>query len=220
MAGGCRGGSCGAGGAPGPGGRQADYRRILRMALLVNAIMFAIELAASLHTGSMALRADALNGLTAAANYGVSLWVLGRTLEWRARAAIAKGLLLVGMTLWVAGSIAWNAHAGTVPDAPLMSLVALLALAVNLSTAALLFANRRGGASLRAVWLCTRNEAMANLAVMMAAAGVWTMGQGWPDILVAAVIATLSLSAGWSVLRQGVAELRAYHESPVGHGAG
>lgn len=209
MAGDCCGGSCGMSG-PG-GGRQADYRRVLRMALLINAIMFVIELTASIDADSMALRADALDFLADAANYGVSLWVLGKALEWRARAAVLKGLSLGAMGLWVVGSTAWNAYVGTVPDAPVMSLVGLLALAANVSVAALLFASRRGDANMRSVWLCSRNDALANIAVMMAAAGVWTMGQGWPDILVAAVIASLSLSAAWSILRQAMAELRAYH---------
>ncbi|MBP2311965.1 cation transporter [Azospirillum soli] len=202
-------------GGKGGGGRQADYRRILRMALLINAIMFVIELTASIDADSMALRADALDFLADAANYGVSLWVLGKALEWRARAALLKGLSLGAMGLWVVGSTAWNAYAGTVPDAPVMSLVGLLALAANVSVAALLFASRRGDANMRSVWLCSRNDAMANIAVIMAAGGVWAMGQGWPDILVAAVIASLSLSAAWSILRQAMGELRAYHGEPA-----
>lgn len=215
MAGGCCGGGCGTGGGGaghGPGGaRQADYRRILRMALFINAVMFVIELAASLDAQSMALRADALDFLADAANYGVSLWVLGKAMEWRSRAALVKGLSLGAMGLWVVGSTAWNAYAGTVPDAPVMSLVGLLALAANVSVAALLFASRRGDANMRSVWLCSRNDAVANVAVMVAAGGVWTIGQGWPDILVAAVIASLALSASWTILRQAVGELRAYH---------
>lgn len=214
MAGNCCGGGCGVGGKGG-GSRQADYRQILRMAMLINAIMFVIELTAGIKADSMALRADALNFLAHAASYGVSLWVLGKALEWRARAALVQGLALGAMGLWVAGTTAWNAYAGTVPDAPVMSLVGLLALAANLSVAALLFASRRGGATLRAVWLCSRNDAMGNIAVIVAAAGVWTMGQGWPDILVAAVIAGLSLSASWLILRQAVGELRAYHGEPA-----
>nr|WP_246499356.1 cation transporter [Azospirillum soli] len=185
------------------------------MALLINAIMFVIELTASIDADSMALRADALDFLADAANYGVSLWVLGKALEWRARAALLKGLSLGAMGLWVVGSTAWNAYAGTVPDAPVMSLVGLLALAANVSVAALLFASRRGDANMRSVWLCSRNDAMANIAVIMAAGGVWAMGQGWPDILVAAVIASLSLSAAWSILRQAMGELRAYHGEPA-----
>lgn len=223
MAGNCCGGSCSSGGgAGGPGfGRQADYRRILRMALLINAVMFVIEMAASFDAESMALRADALDFLADAANYGVSLWVLGKALEWRSWAAAVKGLSLGAMGLWVVGSAAWNAYAGTIPDAPVMSLVGLLALGANLSVAALLFASRRGDANMRSVWLCSRNDALANIAVMMAAAGVWTVRDGWPDILVAAVIASLALSAAWSILRQAFTELRAYHgsASAVGKGA-
>ncbi|WP_448207382.1 cation transporter [Azospirillum sp. sgz302134] len=185
------------------------------MALLINAIMFVIELVASIDAQSMALRADALDFLADAANYGVSLWVLGKAMEYRSWAAVAKGLSLGGMGLWVVGSTAWNAYAGTVPDAPVMSLVGLLALAANVSVAALLFASRRGDANMRSVWLCSRNDALANIAVMMAAAGVWTVRDGWPDVLVAAVIASISLSAAWSILRQAFGELRAYHEPPA-----
>ncbi|MBP2292140.1 cation transporter [Azospirillum rugosum] len=219
MAGNCCGGSCGGGGG-GPGiGRQADYRRVLRMALLINAVMFVIELVASLDAESMALRADALDFLADAANYGVSLWVLGKALEWRSWAAVVKGLSLGAMGLWVVGSTAWNAYAGTLPDAPVMGLVGLLALGANLSVAALLFASRRGDANMRSVWLCSRNDAMANVAVMLAGAGVWTMREGWPDILVAAVIAGLALSAALSILRQAFSELRAYHDSAAGASA-
>ncbi|WP_211107131.1 cation transporter [Azospirillum thermophilum] len=198
-----------------PRGGQADYRRILRLALVVNALMFAIEMVASIEAQSMALRADALDFLADAANYGVSLWVLGKALEWRSRAAIVKGLSLGAMGLWVLGSTAWNALAGTVPDAPVMSLVGLLALAANISVAALLFAGRRGDANMRSVWLCSRNDALANISVMVAAAGVWNLGEGWPDLLVGTVIACLALGAAWSILRQATAELRAYHATPA-----
>lgn len=223
--GGCCGGSCGvdggAGGGTGgrPGGGQADYRRILRTALLINALMFVVELAASFEAGSMALRADALDFLADAANYGISLFVLGMAMEWRSYAAVVKGLSLGGMGLWVIGSALWNAAAGVVPDAPVMSLVGLLALAANVSVAALLFASRRGDANMRSVWLCSRNDALANIAVMVAAAGVWSTETGWPDIVVAAGIAGLALSAAWSILRQAGAELRALHGEPTGHGA-
>ncbi|WP_051341054.1 cation transporter [Azospirillum halopraeferens] len=205
---GCCGGSCGTGA---PGDRQADFRRILRAALVINALMFAVETAAGIAADSMALRADALNFLANAATHGVSLWVLGRALEWRSRAVLAKGLLLGAMGLWVIGSAAWNAAAGTVPDAPVMSLVGLLALGVNLSLAAMLFAGRRGGATLRSVWLCARNDAMASIAVMAAAAGVWSTATGWPDTIVAGGIAALCLSAAWSTIRQARAGMRALY---------
>lgn len=212
---GCCGGSCGTGGSGGPVDRQADYRRILRVALAINALMFVVELVASVQADSMALRADALDFLADAANYGVSLWVLGKAMEWRSRAAMAKGLSLGAMGLWVIGSTAWSAASGTIPDAPVMSLVGLLALGANLSVAAMLFAGRRGDANMRSVWLCSRNDAIANIAVMMAAAGVWTTATGWPDIVVATGIASLCLGAAWSILRQARAELRALNGVPA-----
>ncbi|HEY0836811.1 MAG TPA: cation transporter [Azospirillum sp.] len=215
MGGGCCGGSCGTGGASGPGDRQADFRRILRIALVVNALMFAIELTASLRAESTALRADALDFLADAANYGISLWVLGHALEWRSWAAVVKGLSLGAMGLWVVASAVWNASTGVVPDAPTMGLIGLLALAANVSVAALLFASRRGDANMRSVWLCSRNDALANIAVMVAGAGVWSTQTGWPDIAVAAGIAGLALTAAWSILRQAFGELRAMHGAPA-----
>ena len=224
MGGNCCGGACGGGGGIGSpkGARQADYRRVLRMALLVHGLMFAIAMTAGFETGSMALRANALDFLANAMNYGVSLWMMGRALEARAWASLAKGLALTVLGLWVAASAAWSAYAGTVPDAPVMSLVALLGLGANLSVAALLFAGRRGGPTLRAVWLCARNGVLVNAAVLVAAAGVWTMGQGWPDHLVGAVIAATVLSTALALLRQAVGELRAWHApaGPTGSGIG
>lgn len=212
----CCGGSCGSGGGMNP--RQADYRRVLRMAFFVNALMFAIEFVAGLDTRSLALQADSLNFLRDGLNYGVSLWALGKPVEWRGRASLFRGLALGGMGLWVLGSVAWqswgwsgwveSAPDAPLPDAPVMSLVGLAALGATVSVAALLFAGRRGRPGLRAVWLCARRGALGNLAVMAAAAGVWTLGQGWPDLLVAAVVALLSLGAAWTSLRQAMAELR------------
>ena len=221
MAGDCCGGSCGSGGRSN-GGRQADYRRTLRMALLVNGLMAAVALAAGLETQSMALRASALDFLAAALTHGVGLWMMGRGLEYRGWATLAKGVALTMLGLAVVAATAWSATAGTVPDAPVMSLVALLGMGASLSVAVLLFAGRRGGVSLRAVWLCARNGVLANAAVMMAAAGAWSMGQGWPDHLVAAVIAATVLSGAVTALRQAVAERRAWHApaDPTGLGKG
>ena len=224
MAGKCCGGSCGSGGGNGRpnAGRQADYRRTLRMALLVNGLMAAVALAAGLETQSMGLRASALEFLAIAMTHGVGLWMMGRGLEARGWAALARGLVLTVLGLGLVAATAWSAYAGTVPDAPVMSLVALLGMGAALSVAVLLFAGRRGGLTLRAVWLCARNGVLTNAAVMMAAAGVWVMGQGWPDHLVAAVIAATVLSGAVTALRQAVGERRAWHApaDPSGLGKG
>ncbi|WP_200480058.1 cation transporter [Azospirillum brasilense] len=192
------------------------------MALLVNGLMAAVALGAGLETQSMALRASALDFLAAALTHGAGLWMMGRGLESRGWATLARGLALTVLGLGLVAATAWSAYAGTVPDAPVMSLVALLGVGTSLSVAVLLFAGRRGGVSLRAVWLCARNGVLTNAAVMMAAAGVWTMGQGWPDHLVAAVIAATVLSTAVTALRQAVAELRAWHApaDPTGLGKG
>ncbi|WP_145684494.1 cation transporter [Azospirillum brasilense] len=192
------------------------------MALLVNGLMAAVALGAGLETQSMALRASALDFLAVATTHGVGLWMMGRGLESRGWATLARGLLLAVLGLALVAVTAWSAYAGTVPDAPVMSLVALLGMGASLSVAVLLFAGRRGGVTLRAVWLCARNGLLTNAAVMMAAAGAWTMGQGWPDHLVAAVITATVLSAAATALRQAVSELRAWHApaDPTGLGKG
>lgn len=184
------------------------YRRILWTALLINTAMFGIEIVAGFAADSVSLQADALDFLADAANYGVSLFVLGMALAWRARAALVKGLSLGALGLWVVGSTVHNALAGIVPEAPVMGAVGFLALAANAGVAALLFAWRGGDANRRSVWLCSRNDAIANVAVMAAASGVWASGTGWPDIAVAAVIATLALSAAVQIVRQALGELR------------
>ncbi|MGQ9369675.1 cation transporter [Azospirillum sp. ST 5-10] len=204
---GCRDGGCGLGGGRGGG----DHRRTLRAALVVNGAMVAVMLAAGSATGSVALRADALTFLTAATGHGFGLWALGAAPGWRSGAAVARGAVLVAAALWVLATAAANAAAGTVPDAPVMGLAGLLALGANLTAAAMLFAGRRGGATLRAVWLCARRAAAADLAVMLAAAGVASTATGWPDVVVAVGVAALALGSAGSLLRHGVAELRALH---------
>jgi Co/Zn/Cd efflux system component len=185
------------------------YRRILWAALGINAAMFLAEIVAGLLAGSMSLQADALDFLSDAANYAVSLLVLGMALRWRARAALVKGVSLGAVGLWVAGGTIHNALGQTVPTAEVMGAVGFIALVANLGTAAMLFAYRRGDANMRSVWLCSRNDAIGNVAVMLAAGGVRASGTGGPDIAVAAVMACLSLSAAVQIVRQARGELRA-----------
>ena len=184
------------------------YRRILWVALTVNLAMFGIEIAASIVAGSVSLRADALDFLGDAANYAVALAVVGLALHWRARAALLKGAVMALFGLWVAASTVHHAIAATVPHGEMMSGVGLLALAANLSVAALLYRYRATDSQALSVWLCTRNDCIANIAVMAAGVGVWFSGTPWPDIAVAAIIACLGLSSAARVIRQARHELR------------
>jgi Co/Zn/Cd efflux system component len=183
------------------------YRRVLWIALAVNAAMFFIEIGAGLSAGSVSLLADAIDFFGDAANYGVSLAVLSMGLVWRSRAAVLKAGSMVLFALFVLGRAAWSAWSGAAPEPMTMGLVGALALAANLGVALLLYAWREGDANMRSVWLCTRNDAIGNVAVMLAALGVFGTGTPWPDLLVAAGMAALALSAGTSVLRQARREL-------------
>ena len=192
------------------------YRRVLWLALVLNAAMFVVEIGAGAAAQSVALWADALDFLGDAATYGITLVVLGMAIRWRARAALLKGASMGLFGLWVIGAAASNALAGTVPEAPVMGLIGLLALAVNVGVAIMLYRHRGGDANRRSVWLCSRNDALGNIAVVLAAAGVAGTGTGWPDIAVAAVMAALALSSSVLVIRQAMGELRQERLPPTG----
>lgn len=183
------------------------YRRILWAALAINLSMFGIEIVASILAGSVSLRADALDFLGDAANYGVALIVAGLAIQWRARAALLKGAVMAAFGLWVAASTIHHAMAATLPIGELMGVIGLLALAANLGVAALLYRYRTSDSQALSVWLCTRNDCIANIAVMVAGAGVWWSSTPWPDIAVAAIIAYLGLSSAVRIIRQARQEL-------------
>lgn len=184
------------------------FRRALWVALVVNSLMFGIEIGAGLQSGSIALWADALDFAGDAANYGIALFVLSMALAWRARAAWLKGLTMAVFGLFVLGRALWAAYQGLAPEPLTMGLTGLLALLANVGVAWLLYAYRNGEANMRSVWLCSRNDALGNVAVMLAAAGVFGTGSGLPDIIVAAIMAGLALTAGVTVMRQARQELR------------
>ncbi len=201
--------SCGSHGCAAPPSSQSPrYRRVLWAALIINAAMFAIELAGGLQAGSVSLLADAVDFFGDAANYGLSLLVLGMALRWRARAALVKGLSMAAFGIFVLARAAWSAAEGTVPEAVTMGAIGALALLANVSVAVMLYAWREGDANMRSVWLCSRNDAIGNVAVMAAALGVVGTGTGWPDLAVAAVMGVLALTAARSVIQQARAELR------------
>ena len=183
------------------------YRKVLWIALVVNAAMFAVEIAGGLRSGSVSLLADAVDFAGDAANYGLSLAVLSMGLAWRARAALVKGLSMGAYGVAVLGKATWAAWAGAPPEPFTMGAVAILALAANLGVAVMLYAWRDGDANMRSVWLCSRNDAIGNIAVAAAAAGVLGTGTAWPDLAVAVAMAGLALTACFSVLRQAREEL-------------
>jgi cation diffusion facilitator family transporter len=185
------------------------YRRALWIALAVNAAMALVEIGAGLAAGSVSLLADAVDFFGDAANYALSLAVLAMALHWRSRVALLKGWTMAGFGVFVLGRAAWSLSTGQVPEPVTMGVVGTLALLANVGVALLLYAYRDGDANMRSVWLCTRNDAIGNLAVLAAAAGVFGTGRGWPDLLVAVVMATLALTAARSVLRQARHELKA-----------
>lgn len=183
------------------------YRRILWIALVVNALMFFVELVGGWASGSVSLLADAVDFFGDAANYGVSLFVLGLAPIWRSRTALVKGATMGAYGVFVIGTALWHLAAGTVPEASTMGAIGFAALAANGLVAVLLFAYRNGDSNMRSVWLCTRNDAIGNVAVMLAALGVYQSGSGLPDLFVAGVMGVLGLTAARSVIVQARAEM-------------
>lgn len=189
--------------------RSPRYRRILWIALAVNFLMFGLEIGAGWRSGSTSLLADAIDFFGDAANYAVTLAVLSMGLAWRARAALLKGSCMLLFGLFVMARSGWAVLHGAPPEAVTMGTIGLLALLANGGVAAMLYAYREGDANMRGVWLCTRNDALGNVAVMLAALGVFGTGTAWPDLAVAAVMAGLAITSGWAVLRQATREFKA-----------
>src|ERR1700741_598432 len=187
---------------------NAGYRRVLWAVLGINAAMFAVEIGAGLAAGSAALQADALDFLGDAGNLAISLFVLGMPLRYRAMAALAKGTTMGLFGLWVIATLLWHAAHGTLPSAVTMGAVGFAALAANAAAFGLLRAYRGGDANMRSAWICTRNDVLGNLAVLLAAVGVFGTGTGWPDVIVAAIMAGLAIQGAAIVIQQSLGELR------------
>lgn len=187
---------------------SSRFRRVLWIALAINAGMFMTEIAAGMLAGSAALQADALDFLADAANYAISLVVLGMSLRWRAGAAWIKGLSMGMFGLWVLGTVVWHMSTGTVPHAPTMGAIGALALVMNLICLILLMAFRDGDANMRSVWICSRNDVIANAAVLLAALGVFGTGTGWPDVVVASLMSGLALQGAAQIMRDAGREWR------------
>lgn len=189
-------------------GLSADYKRRLWCVIAINAAMFLVEMGAGSLAGSQALQADALDFLSDAATYGISLAVIGASVRIRARAAVVKGVSLTLMGLGVLGATAYRVLVLGVPRAEIMGTIGFLALAANVASVIILARYKDGDANVRSVWLCSRNDAIGNVAVMLAALGVWGTVTKWPDLIVAAIMAALFLWSSTQILRQAVRELR------------
>lgn len=196
-------------------GMSKDYRRRLWLVIALNGGMFAVEMAAGQAAGSKALQADALDFFGDAVTYGISLAVIGASLKTRALAALAKGGSLLLMGIWVAASTLYQVFVLGVPQAAVMGSIGFLALAVNLASVLLLMRYKDGDANVRSVWLCSRNDAIGNVAVMLAALGVWGTATAWPDLIVAGLMASLFVSSAVQILSQAIREYRHKTEHAV-----
>lgn len=200
--------ACGCKGNPRFDGMDARYKAVLWIVIALNGAMFVTEMVAGRIAGSQALQADALDFLGDTLTYGLSLAVIGASLQTRATAAFLKGISLSGMGLWVLGSTAYQVLVLGVPRAEIMGVIGVLALAANLASVILLMRYKDGDANVRSVWLCSRNDAIGNVVVMAAAIGVWSTTSAWPDLAVAALMAGLFLNSSFLILRQARAEYR------------
>lgn len=197
-------------------GTDPRFKRALWLVIALNAIMFFVEMTAGVAARSQALQADALDFLGDSLTYGISLAVIGMALTIRARAALLKGYSLLLMGAWVVGSTLYRVFVLGTPDAPVMGVIGALALVVNLASVLILVRWKDGDANVRSVWLCSRNDAIGNVAVMLAASGVWATDTGWPDLIVAGIMAGLFLWSALQITRQARQELASIKAGTLG----
>lgn len=196
-------------------GMDPRYKRALVLVILINAIMFLVEMPMGFVGNSQALKADALDFLGDTCTYALSLYVIGKSGIWRARAALLKGLSLSAMGLWVLGSTLYTVFFINQPTALIMGSVGAAALVANLASVLLLVRFKDGDANVRSVWLCSRNDAIGNVMVMLAASGVWATGTGWPDVIVAGIMASIFLTGSVQIIRQANHELADHRSAPA-----
>ena len=199
-------------------GVSEDYKRRLWLVIAINVLMFVVEMSAGRLAQSQALQADALDFLGDALTYGISLAVIGSSIAVRTNEALFKGISLLIVGAWVFGSTVYRVFYGGVPAAEIMGWVGFLALIANCASVLLLMTYKEGDANVRSVWLCSRNDAIGNIAVLMAALGVWGTASGWPDLIVAGIMASLFLSSSFQIIKQSLEERR--HANDHQHQAG
>ncbi|WP_347455912.1 cation transporter [Acinetobacter thermotolerans] len=191
---------------PAPIKPNSKFRMALWIALFINLLMFIVELVGGAYAHSSSLWADSLDFFGDAVNYGISLAVLGAGLYWRATVALVKGLTMAVFGLVVVAKVIYAYMLGIPPEAFTMGIIGILALLANVITAVILYAFREGDSNMKSVWLCSRNDAIGNVAVILAAVGVFGTGSLWPDMIVAVIMASLGLSAGYQIVKQALVE--------------
>ncbi len=187
-------------------GLSDTYKKILWVVVTINGLMFLVEIVAGFLADSTALKADALDFVGDTVTYGVTLLVIGKSLKVRAMAALIKGLSLGAMALFVLGFTIYRVFVTGEPEPLTMGAIGLLALVANMVSVLLLLKYREGDSNIRSVWLCSRNDAIGNVAVITAGVGVFATGTLWPDIIVAFVIAGLFMHSSVKITRQALFE--------------
>jgi len=195
-------------------GLSNGYKKVLVWIIGINFSLFLIEIFSSHIANSMALRADALDFLGDSVTYTISLLAIAWAPTKRAWVAVLKGLILALMGLWVLASSAYRILVLGLPNETLMGAIAILAFSANLFSALLLMRYREGDANVRSVWLCSRNDAIGNLGVLLAAVLVGVFASPWPDLLVAFLMAALFLHSSSLILRQASKELSRLKAAP------
>ena len=187
---------------------DSKFRTALWIALFINLAMFLVELIGGAYAHSSVLWADSLDFFGDAVNYAISLAVLGASLYWRATVALVKGAVMAGFGLVVIGKVIYAYSQGIAPEAVTMGAIGVLALIANAAAAYILYAFRDGDSNMQSVWICSRNDAIGNVAVIFAAVGVFGTGSMLPDIIVAVIMAVLGLSGGYRVIKKSIEERR------------
>lgn len=189
-------------------GMDPKYKQVLWIVISINAAMFAVEMFGGALAGSQALKADALDFLGDALTYGISLWAIGKSLSTRANAALFKGLSLLLMGGWVFFSTVYQFFILQAPVAPLMGSIAVMALIANVASVLLLMRYKDGDANVRSVWLCSRNDAISNVLVILASVAVFVTASAWPDLIVAVIMAFIFTRSALQIIKQALAERR------------
>lgn len=189
-------------------GASPAYRRILFAVIAINAVAFVAVAGGALAQGSASLGANALDFFADCATYAISLWAIGKSVRVRSGAALLKGASLGLLAMFILGFAIWRAVSGAPPEGTVITSLGAFGFFANALAALLLVRHREGDANVRSVWLCSRNDAIGNVAVMVAALGVWGTATGWPDLIVAGIMASLFLSSAVKILIQARAELR------------